>query len=581
MATLTGSTKDFRPQPLGSTALVIITPFGPAASTSKSLLVSKPIIVTPASDGAFSVDLASYAGTNPPTAYHVRVEWLDSAGNYSAGEDFPWPLVVTGDGALTDMFAIPTATGFLTKGDKGDNGDTVMQAAFDALVARMPKPGAPDRFRVRDKNKKIAFQITPEGNADVAGANLKPSDGFRIRDLAGRIAFEVKEDGKTYIYDPAFGVSGGAAASAAPVKLLHAFLAVGQSNMSGRGLPTSAALDPLDARILQYGATRRKIEPATVPLDMHDAASGLSPATTFAREYLAMQPPNVGVLLIPAAHGGIGFTTAADALTWTPNAASAPQYDLPALAVAQALEAIAAATAAGYTVVLRGILWHQGEANGTMSQTSYATNLDTLIAYLRQQLSAPTLPFVAGQMCPEGMDVTPSKYNVDKAHQATPARVAYAGFAPATRDGHNVGDTTHFSRVGIEYLGKTYLSGYWQAVGNVLAAPPSAPVSVTATKTGTAVTVSWKAPPAKLTAAQEFDLNGTGLNTIWTAPASHIDAYKVETKTGTGAWTTATRDAPMNLNETVTVPAGTTQVRVTALNGGTASAPVTTTAIGA
>jgi hypothetical protein len=487
--------------------------------------------------------------------------------------------VVTGDGALTDMFAIPTPTGYLTKGDKGEHGDSVMQAAFDALVARMPQPGAKDRFRVLDLNGKAALEVDATGQTFVGGTGFKESDGFRVRDKDGYVALEVTPDGKTRIYDPAF-TSGGTSASGTAITTLHAFLAVGQSNMSGRGLPISAGLDPNDPRIFQYGATRRILEPATVPLDMHDTPSGLSPATTFSRNYLKTQPANVAALIIPAAHGATGFTSAASTLTWTVGAASAPAYDLPALAVTQTIEALTAAQAAGYTVILKGILWHQGENNGTMSQTTYAGLLDTLIGYFRTQLSAPELPFVAGQMCPEGMDVTPSKYNVDAAHQATPARVTHAGFAKSTRGGHNTGDTTHLSRVGIEYLGKTYLSGYWEAVFNE-GSTPGAPVNVSATKVGTTVTATWDAPPKTLEQSSTYDLYGSGAGYTWTAPASHITAYKVETKTGTGAWTEATRARPANRSEAITVPAGTTLVRVTALNGATAATPVTVTAVGA
>jgi len=138
MATLTGALKDFTPQPLGSSAnaVLVFTPYGPAGSSTKSLLVSREIRVSPASDGSFSVDLAAYASTNPKTAYKLRVEWMDSAGNYLTTEEIPWAIVVTGDGALTDMFADVQAGKLLVKGDKGDAGNVVQQAAIDALTAK-------------------------------------------------------------------------------------------------------------------------------------------------------------------------------------------------------------------------------------------------------------------------------------------------------------------------------------------------------------------------------------------------------------------------------------------------------------
>ncbi len=265
------------------------------------------------------------------------------------------------------------------------------------------------------------------------------------------------------------------AQTARTITTLHVFLAVGQSNMSGRGLPIGGAEDAPDKRIFQYGATKRTFRPASVPLDMHDTASGLSPATTMAREYLKTQPADVGVLIIPAAHGDTGFTSAPETLTWSVGAASAPAYDLPALAVKQTLSGIAAAKAAGYAVVLKGILWHQGENNSSTPSSIYSAKLDQLIAFFRDRLSKPKLPFVVGRMSPEGIAATPGRGNVDLSGYQTPGRVPYTGFAPSLGCGLNPGDTTHFSRVGVEYLGKSYLSGYWQATVNSQAFGVSAP----------------------------------------------------------------------------------------------------------
>lgn len=251
-----------------------------------------------------------------------------------------------------------------------------------------------------------------------------------------------------------------------PVAVLHVFLAAGQSNMSGRGLPSGGTPDGEDPRMFQYGAKARTFGPATVPLDMHDAATGISPATSFAREYLKAQPDNVGVLIVPAAHGGTSFTNATASLTWSVDVASAPRFDLPALAVAQTVEGIAAAKAAGYSVELKGILWHQGEGNAAVSTSVYAARLDQLIEFFRARLKSPKLPFVVGRMAPEGIAATPGLANIDTAHRETPARIAYTGFAKSTAGGVNQGDRIHFSRVGVEYLGKTYLSGYRQAAAN-------------------------------------------------------------------------------------------------------------------
>ncbi|MCU1517759.1 MAG: hypothetical protein JWQ75_2480 [Pseudarthrobacter sp.] len=238
--------------------------------------------------------------------------------------------------------------------------------------------------------------------------------------------------------------------------------------MSGRGLPIGGSADPVDPRIFQYGAKNRTLRAGTVPLDMHDDPTGISPATTFAREYLKTQPADVGVLIIPAAHGATGFTNAASTYTWTVGAASSPEFDLPGLAVAQTLEGIAVARAAGHEIDLRGVLWHQGENNASLTTAGYSNRLDTLIAFFRSRLAAPKLPVVVGQMGPERVAADPVRLNVDMSHRETPSRVAHTGFAAAMTGGVYPGDIVHFSRVGVEFLGKTFLSGYRDAAAAVV-----------------------------------------------------------------------------------------------------------------
>ena len=304
--------------------------------------------------------------------------------------------------------------------------------------------------------------------------------------------------------------------AAEAVTVLHVFLAAGQSNMSGRGLPAGSTDDPADSRIFEYGATGRKLVEAGVPLDMHDTATGLSPATIFAREYLKTQPGNVGVLLIPAAHGGTGFTTSASTLTWTPGAASAPELDLAALAVTQTLEGISAAKASGRTPELKGVLWHQGENNATLTTSGYSARLDGVIAYFRSKLAAPNLPVVVGQMAPEGIAADPVRLNVDRSHRETPSRVPYTGFAAAMAGGTNTGDIIHFSRTGVEFLGKNYLSGYQQASaavvdnGSLTAPTPSIQGSAKVGAILTVVPGAWG--PAPVTLAYQWYRSGTAIS---------------------------------------------------------------------
>ena len=605
MAKVTGTLQDIGLQAMtGRRARIIFTPDQPSVRGG-FVISTAEVVAEVGSNGSFSADLQPSMATNPPTPLKVAIEWQDTGGNYTRTDIPSWRLVVRDEGGnIGSQIAVVGGGVVSVKPDRADIDEAVnrvlpvtlagstavveagrlaAQTALqnaDLLVGsehRAPKTGQDDAFRVRDVDGKVAFAVNPDGSVGLGDSDVKASDGFRIRDRDGQIAFEVTPDGRTHVYDPAFTT--GSDSGGSTVDALHVFLAVGQSNMSGRGVPDST--DAADGRIFQYGATRRRLEVATVPLDMHDTSSGISPATTFARNYLKMQPSNVGVLLIPAAHGGTGFTSSANTLTWTVGAASAPEYDLPALAVAQTLAAIEAARAAGYAVSLEGMLWHQGESNGSMSTAVYASALDRLISYFRSSLASPRLPFVVGQMVPDGTDKSEGRQGIDRAHSETPVRIAHTGFAAALRGGHNTGDTTHMNRDGVVHMGRTMLAAFWHAVGNILTAPPAQVANLQATKTATTVAASWMAPPASLTQSAVFDLN-TGSNThVWSAPQAHITGYKVEAKTGTAAWVTVNRAWAPAITERFTAPAGATQVRVTALNGSTESAPVTVTAIGA
>lgn len=376
------------------------------------------------------------------------------------------------------------------------------------------------------------------------GAESRASEvPYRVMDASNRVAFEVDAQGRTHIYDQASGGAG--------VTELHAFIASGQSNMSGRGDPISDELDTPDPRIMQYGANRRVLETATVPLDMHDTPIGLSPATVFAREYLRDKPSSVGVLLVPAAHGGTGFTwgETSDKLTWTNGTAIDPEHALYEKSVVQAQEALAAAAASGYAVSLRGVLWHQGEANGGAATATYSQYFDALAADYRADMGDADLPIVVGQMMPEGMEANSSKYTVDKSHAETPARLLRAGFAVAPSDTARFNDLAHFSRDGVVELGKSFHRAYQQAVLNVARGRPLRAVNLRAIRHGSTVSATWDAPLCRVT------------------------SYRVEFRVGDGAWVEVVREWPMYPYETFDAPEGSVWVRVTALEGAAEAAP--------
>jgi hypothetical protein len=357
---------------------------------------------------------------------------------------------------------------------------------------------------------------------------------FRIKDLGGRVALDIRQDGTVLMGQ----------------REIHVFVLAGQSNMSGRGTPYSATLDPIDRRILQYGAVQQRITPATVPLDMHDTALGLSPATVFAREYLKSQPSHVSVLLVPAAHGGTGFTTASP-LRWDITD-SAGLYAQMKTQVAGALTAVAAEL--GGTPTVKGFLWHQGEADTALTESAYAAYFDAMATDLRTTYGA-TLPIVVGEMSPDWTAANPSTAGVAAAHIQTPARFENAGFAYADPNTGKLGDTVHFARTGVERLGASMHRAYKRAIMNV-AGDPAPPPTVTATRANGVLTIKWEQAPSRVT------------------------SYVVEYKVDAGAWTAAPAPTPaLNTTTTVSNVTGSTiLVRVATVNAAGTSAttqPVT------
>ncbi|GAB2457460.1 sialate O-acetylesterase [Xylanimonas ulmi] len=324
-----------------------------------------------------------------------------------------------------------------------------------------------------------------------------------------------------------------AAPGSASITRVDIFLAAGQSNMSGRGTPYGADLDPPHPRIWEVGAHAPTLRVASVPLDMRgdNPNAALSIATTFAREWVARTGETTVALLVPAAQGGTGF----DSGTWNWRDPDGP-WSLTAAMLTQTATAIAAAQAKwpGATVTVRGMLWHQGENSSGLDQPGYTAAIDDLFARVRAGLGAPDLPIILGELSPDRREGAPERVS-DLTIADTPARVARTAVAHSRAGLSRDGDLSHYGREGVTLLGQRMADAYTAAVANaagVLAMPPG---FVQAWRDGTSVRVEWSAPLCRATGYQVATYDGTN----WTTAGDDLTVIgRRATITGARATTT-------------------------------------------
>jgi hypothetical protein len=236
-----------------------------------------------------------------------------------------------------------------------------------------------------------------------------------------------------------------------PREKFHLFLLVGQSNMAGRGVVTSADRT-VPARVLMLNRAG-EWAPATDPMHFDKPAAGVGLGRTFGIE-VAAATPAVTIGLIPCAVGGSPIES------WVPgyfyNATQSHPWD-------DALRRARVALRAG---TLTGILWHQGESDANRQfAPQYEARLHELIARLRSELRAPEVPFLAGQMG-RFADAPWDEFKVavDRVHRELPAKVRGTAFVSAEGLAHN-GDKVHFDADSYRELGRRYAKAYLGLIG--------------------------------------------------------------------------------------------------------------------
>ena len=231
---------------------------------------------------------------------------------------------------------------------------------------------------------------------------------------------------------------------------LRLYLLIGQLNMAGRGFVEAEDTVP-NARVLRLNPAGQW-EVAKAPFHFDSPAAAVGPGLTFGR-LMAAQDNRRTIGLIPCAVGGTGIDA------WAPGAyfegTVTHPYD----------DALARARVALRTGTLAGIIWHQGETDNTPEKSAeYEPKLKALVARLRADLRAPTVPFVAGQL-PDfrldkaGADGQPHpNATTPRINQAVAAlQQQVPNYAYITVEGTaDIGDDTHFDAASARLLGRRY-----------------------------------------------------------------------------------------------------------------------------
>ncbi|MBL4954967.1 sialate O-acetylesterase [Neobacillus sp. OS1-32] len=157
---------------------------------------------------------------------------------------------------------------------------------------------------------------------------------------------------------------------------MKSILLIGQSNMAGRGfIEDVAPIYNEHINVLRNGRWQMMAEPLN--FDRH--VSGVGPAASFAQAWTE-DHPGESIGLIPCAEGG----------------SSIDEWTIDGLLTRHA---ISEAKFAMETSEIVGILWHQGESDSYGERyKTYEEKLLSLFKHLREELNAPDIPIIIGEL---------------------------------------------------------------------------------------------------------------------------------------------------------------------------------------
>ena len=216
------------------------------------------------------------------------------------------------------------------------------------------------------------------------------------------------------------------------------YLLIGQSNRAGRGTVDDESKQTWPR--VEMLAKDLTWKPATDPLHFDKpAAAGVGPGLEFGKK-MAEANPKVRIGLIPCAVGGTSIKV------WVPGAADQDTKTHP---YDDMLQRVRAAQKAG---VLKGIIWHQGEADRNASD-AYGRELTDLITLLRKDLKVPNLLFIAGEL----PSFNTNNAAATKRFNAVVQGLKEKNYACVSAEGlHHKGDGLHCDAESARILGRRY-----------------------------------------------------------------------------------------------------------------------------
>jgi hypothetical protein len=336
-----------------------------------------------------------------------------------------------GDGGVARLWINPTADTSIPDAEIADSAETMIPACVSfenrsnwpmgrVIVRSITIGEPPGGGGFKRPSMKVSGTATSKPASNFAGAPTWRTAGSAVKPPSA---------GKFYI-----------------------FLLAGQSNMAGRGTVEEIDRTP-NPRILAYAGPGRWIL-ATEPLHNDKTSARVGPGFAFARALLKNLPPDASIGLIPAAFGG------------SPIAEWHKDYNGPARwrdGRTYFQTAVEAARDAAKQGMIAGIIWNQGEGDGSRASrdggAQYRAQVDELIAAFRAALGNPDLPFVAATLGPWRR---PTTKDLNQVYLDLPSRVARTGvvdtldpkFGGKLRNKPN--DQAHYDTPSARLLGEGY-----------------------------------------------------------------------------------------------------------------------------